>query len=250
MSESDSLSVEEKGKAMSSTTTDISRSDEGQPTADLSGLPTFTIDGDGVFSSTYPSNKAMYELTHKLDGSDNGYIIGLTRVERENIRGEKGKIRVKTRTRHLYDVTRSPFWPHDCRIEGRRKGSHKEAHLRRALTTSGVGLGVSGSGTPSLSARPPLGSMLRFETSDALQWRDGGGRIIALEKKRKWTEDGKEATKPVLEVKERLDDTFLDFLVVAWCTRNWKEAKAVTTKPMTWEDCRYRLLLVVGFREC
>lgn len=142
-----------------------------------------------------------------------------------------------TRSKHLYDVVRSPFWPHEFRIEAMRKASYKKAYLRGNVTPGGVG--VSGDGVPSLSARPPLSSVVSFKNSEILQWQDENGRVIAVETKRgRVEEEGvvKEVTKPKLEMNVELDEKLLDFLVVAWCTRNWKDARAVTSQPMTWED--------------
>lgn len=225
-------------EGISSTATEISRSSTASPL----NLPTFTIDGDGVYSSIQANDKALYEISHILDGSYKGHIIGLVRVDRVNVTGDNGKVRVKTQSKHLYDVTRSPFWPHEFRIDGMRKASYKKAYLRGNVT----GLGVTGDGVPSLSARPPVGSMVPFKHSETLQWRGENGKVIAVETKRQWIEDGgkvKELTKPKLELKQELDEKLLDFLMIAWCTRNWKNASAVTYEPMTWEDCKYYLSL-------
>lgn len=226
---------EEIGHKISSSDTEISNTSTAGPL----NLPTFTIHGDEVFSSTQANDEALYEISNRIDGSYKGHIIGLNRVDRVNVTGENGKVRVKTRTKHLYDVARSPFWPHEFRIDAMRKNSYKKAYLRGNVTPGGVG--VSGDGVPSLSARPPLSSVVSLKNSEALQWRDDNGRVIAVETKRAWIEEEgvvKEATKPKLELKVELDEKLLDFLMVAWCSRNWKDARAVTHQPMTWEDCK------------
>ncbi|KAK2761324.1 hypothetical protein FQN54_001846 [Arachnomyces sp. PD_36] len=229
------MSKDKEPAKISSSATEISRSSTAGPL----NLLTFTIDGDEIYSSTQANDKPLYEISHKLDGVYKGHIIGLVRVDRVNITGDNGKVRVKTRSKHVYDVTRSPFWPHEFRIEGMRKDSYKKAYLRGNVAPGGGGLGVSGDGAPSLSARPPMSSMVPFKNSETLQWRDENGKVIAIETKREWVEEDKkvtEATKPKLQLIVELDEKLLDFLVVTWCTRNWKDARAVAYEPMTWED--------------
>lgn len=230
------LGVPSDGHKISSTATEISSTSTAGPL----GVSTYTIDGDRVFSSTQSNDKALYEIDNKIDGSYKGHVISLVRVDREIIT-ENGNDRVKTRKKHIYDVTRSPFWPHEFRIDGMRKDSYKKSYLRGNAAPGG-GVGISGSDVPLLSARPPVSSLVRFKGSGTLQWRDEKGEVIAIETERAWTEkEGepvREETKPKLELKLELDDKLLDFLMVAWCARNWKEARAATDESMTWEDCK------------
>lgn len=79
--------------------------------------------------------------------------------------------------------------------------------------------------------------------ADVLHWHDTHGTLLAVETRRRWN-GTIEATEPRLEIVAQLEGpAVLDFLVAAWCMRNYNEAREVTKEPFRWElweweDCK------------
>ncbi|KAL2216757.1 hypothetical protein M432DRAFT_645703 [Thermoascus aurantiacus ATCC 26904] len=71
--------------------------------------------------------------------------------------------------------------------------------------------------------------------ADVLHWHDTHGTLLAVETRRRWN-GTIEATEPRLEIVAQLEGpAVLDFLVAAWCMRNYNEAREVTKEPFRWE---------------
>lgn len=236
-----------------------------------------TIDGKYIVSSKCPS-RPLYSLSHELDGHELGAGILVTRLGKK--RPDPNSISQRYRISGC-DVSRQDVFALRATaqllspsggllIDGRQYLSEKLGKMSKCLTRYGSGWTAGGDGLPSLEARPALFAKRKLSNPEAsgvvdgrfYEWRlkdketrgkekpeDKEGTLLAIERRRRWDKDNKvEINKPTLELKADLDalgNKFLDFFVAAWCMHNWRDAKDITKESLTWDECKYYLVLPI-----
>ncbi|KAI1908839.1 hypothetical protein LOZ61_005358 [Ophidiomyces ophidiicola] len=210
---------------------------------------TLSIEGRHVYSSL-SKPKPIYSLTHELDGHElslNGIL--LTRIDRQSSAGEDDQPVRKRDVFALRDAPQLHLGPAKYEIDGLRCLSGKKGYMNKTCTRSGQGWSAGGCGLPSFGLRPTSNPGV---DAAMYEWRDkSSDHIIAIETRRRWDKKNKiEVSPPTMELKigANVDKSYLDFLVASWCIHNWREAKELTKEPLTWEECQYLPIVIVGGR--
>jgi hypothetical protein len=220
------------------------------PTAELLNL---AIDGDKVVLQNSP-HTTLYELS-QAPLSRKGKVLAIQQVFYKPTKPFVAEPGVSSRLRHLYDFKAPNYLPPSFLgvtlylVEPQLGRTHcfAGAALIKGKATIFGTIGKSWHVISYVKVDENFvpgeifcGKRKFLDDGLIIQWVDGEGSLIAIEK-RPILKDVSEETRqrPSLELKKQFDDKLLHLLVLAWCSALWNDVKDANTPPLTWKECKF-----------
>ncbi|OBT46520.1 hypothetical protein VE00_03352 [Pseudogymnoascus sp. WSF 3629] len=213
---------------------------ESQPRDQLmtDELPCLIMDDCFIYAESQPTN-SLYELSNPptIDRS------AAFAVEKfiYHLSTNDGEGALRQRKRHLYDFRAGMSeWGDVVSLDAQSNSKYvfKDIKLHRGIPMQfGMPKGISTSWSScSADGHFRVGQSMKQKLirKDEFEWKDWGGRLVAVETKLTRTDDDKVDRPPRLELKVVIDTKEFDLLVTLWAARVWKETLKDLAEPFSW----------------
>ena len=239
------VTVEGSEPADSSTRND-GEADENEPPAYDSLVPStptlfqpqsIVIDHSLIFPSEPPAT-ALYQLNHNLD-TGNSVTIG--RIDHTTTRAPGRSPRTRVRDRPIYEFSHKIFDSKSIEIKGKRSDGFFTVGMYQHDYIGDHDWRLVGASGGLLTCKPSK-KRIFSKSNIAFKWIEEGGKVVALEHKRKDRPTIKNGKHPgaagpderqVLDILEPLEQKAVDLLVTAWCARVWHDTLEANKVQMT-----------------